>query len=155
MTGNTGLLTARCDPYGAESGGPKHLLGGMHPASSMGHIMWGCENRADGRWIMVCQCPQEHKSAEPRPLCLAHVAEISRRQAGLCPPCAWNGTARAIEEQVGWVQGEISELFYAGGLYSPKMAVLQSELRDLAGQMTELFHLGIIYKCPLKLVEVS
>lgn len=154
MTG-TGLLTARCDPYGAESGGPKHLLGGMHGADAMGHIMWGCENRADGRWIMVCQCPHEHKSATPRPLCLAHVAEIQRRQSGLCPPCAWNDTARALEEEITWIQGDISAVFYAGGLYSSEMAALQSRLRDRADQMTELYHRGIIYKCPLKLVEVS
>lgn len=94
MTG-TGLLTARCDPFGAESS--VRLAGGLFPESMRGRHMWRCEKRAVGTYRMVCtggyygqrqapdggmvpgyHCDGGHKG-QPMPLCLDHVAEFARQ----------------------------------------------------------------------------
>ncbi len=65
-----GLLLGRCNPYGAETGGPKRVLGGMYgPASAATPGMDLPENVAQGEWLcqqqavvrarMTCQC--QHK----------------------------------------------------------------------------------------------
>ena len=66
-----GLLLGRCNPYGAESGGPRRILGGLHgPASARlpdapeyaglpQHIAegeWPCTQPAQVRCRMICQC---------------------------------------------------------------------------------------------------
>lgn len=61
------LLIGRCNPYGAESGGPKRILGGLHgPASAATPGMglpanveqgeWACQQPAQVRCRMVCRC---------------------------------------------------------------------------------------------------
>jgi hypothetical protein len=61
-----GILLGRCNPYGAETGGPKRLLGGMYgPGSARTEGMslpanveqgeWACTRRADVRCRMVCE----------------------------------------------------------------------------------------------------
>jgi len=60
-----GVILGRCNPYGAESGGPRRLLGGMYgPGSARTEGMslpenveqgeWACTRRADVRCRMVC-----------------------------------------------------------------------------------------------------
>jgi len=62
-----GVILGRCNPYGAESGGPKRILGGlygpasartddMHLPESVAQGEWPCERRADVRCRMVCRC---------------------------------------------------------------------------------------------------
>jgi hypothetical protein len=69
MAGAT-LLYGRCDPYGAESGGPRRVMGGLHgPASarvdtedvpglpqSVIEGEWTCKYPAQVRVRMVCAC---------------------------------------------------------------------------------------------------
>ena len=93
MTANTGLLTDRCDPYGAES--RIQLLGGIYPESHNGRIHWHCTKRAEARYRMICTggeygtrgkasdvgtfgtlvvgttCPGGHQG-QVRPLCTDH-----------------------------------------------------------------------------------
>lgn len=97
MTGNTGLLTARCDPFGAES--QVHLLGGMYDEKHRGKHMWHCANRAIGRYRMICtggdyghqmtpgqgviaatHCDGGHQG-QVMPLCKTHVREFSEGPA--------------------------------------------------------------------------
>jgi hypothetical protein len=62
-----GVKLGRCNPYGAESGGPKHVLGGLYGAASARTPGQGLpENVEQGEWIcgqpaqvrvrMVCGC---------------------------------------------------------------------------------------------------
>lgn len=55
------LLLGRCNPYGAETGGPRHVMGGLHgPASAASppEMMPGLpENVAQGEWS--CPYPAE------------------------------------------------------------------------------------------------
>lgn len=165
---NTGLLTARCDPYGAES--RISLQGGMYPESHVGRIMWHCDNRAVARFRMVCRggeygqrtgadggivaafsCPGGHRG-QVMPLCAEHRAEIQRRQAGLCPRCAYPPQARGPAEQLEGVQ-RIMQTVPPWDL--PRLAKLISLHDQLAAQMTDLSQRGIVHRCPLLLTEVS
>lgn len=168
MTGNTGLLTARCDPYGAES--RIQLLGGIHPESHVGRIMWHCDRPAVARFRMVCQggvygqrvaadggqlaaytCPGGHRG-QIMPLCKDHRVEIARRQAGLCPACAYPEQAREPAAQLEQVQRAMAAV---PPWDLPRRARLTSLHDQLAARMTELTQRGIVHRCPLKLIEVS
>jgi hypothetical protein len=93
MTGNTGLLTQRCDPYGAES--KIQLLGGMYDEKYRGTHMWYCREPSVGRFRMVCtggnyghrlaadagliaatHCDGGHEG-QIMPLCRKHVTEYT------------------------------------------------------------------------------
>ena len=93
MTGNTGLLTARCDPYGIES--TVKLFGGMFPEKMMGRYIWYCAERAQARYQYVCtggdygfrrandgqpvtatHCDGGHKGVV-MPLCGRHARELA------------------------------------------------------------------------------
>lgn len=64
------LVGGRCDPYGAESGGPRRVMGGLHgPASARVDTddipglpqavvegEWACKQPAQVRVRMVCRC---------------------------------------------------------------------------------------------------
>lgn len=61
------LLLERCDPYGAESGGPRHVMGGLHgPGSArtpddtlplnVQQGEWLCPQQAQVRVRMTCRC---------------------------------------------------------------------------------------------------
>jgi len=168
MAGNTGLLTARCDPYGAES--EVQLLGGVHPASMQGRIHWHCEQTAVARFRMICtgggygtrtapdggpvyayHCPGGHRG-QIMALCKDHRLEIARRQSDLCPACAYPPDARSIAQEIEAVQYEMTR----PGLGSwSKLAQLTLRHNHLAEKMTELRDRGLIHKCPLRLTEVS
>lgn len=172
MTQNTGLLTARCDPYGAESS--IRLGGGMYPESMVGRIMWHCSNQATARYRMICQggkygmvidtgdeatrsylstCEGGHRGQE-MPLCLDHRREIAKRQSGLCPPCAWPAEARALQEQIdGLILAR--NLLALQGWDLSAMARIEGMINDARISMDEMRATGRIHNCRLKLVEVS
>jgi hypothetical protein len=93
VSGNTGLLTERCDPYGAESS--IKLMGGTIPENQVGKYHWYCRERATGRFRFYCkggeygfrrandqgivtayQCPGGHTGVV-MPLCRVHQRELS------------------------------------------------------------------------------
>lgn len=62
-----GVVLGRCNPYGAETGGPRRILGGlygprsaqtpdMHLPQNVAEGEWACQRRADVRCRMVCKC---------------------------------------------------------------------------------------------------
>ena len=164
--GNTGLLTDRCDPYGAES--QIKLLGGLYPESYNGKHHWFCAERAVARFRMVCtggaygtrtapdggtvaaySCDGGHRG-QVMPLCASHRAEIQRRQSSLCPACAYPPEARALSERIEHLQARIGAAWDLG-----QRAALLSRHDQAAARMTELRDAGIIHNCPLRLIEVS
>lgn len=75
-----GLVLGRCNPYGAETGGPKRVLGGLYgPASAAtpgmdlpGNVAegeWLCSQPAQVRCRMVCECGHQGQVME---LCSWH-----------------------------------------------------------------------------------
>lgn len=169
MGANTGLLTARCDPYGAESS--IRLLGGIFPEDQVGRIKWHCQARAVARYRMICEggrygarvapgseveygylCEGGHRG-QAMPLCDLHRKSIASRQAGLCPACAFPPAARELTELLQARQADMHSAFRLG--YLAAAAKLGAAVADLTNQMTELSQRGLIHKCPLRLVEVS
>jgi hypothetical protein len=169
VTANTGLLTARCDPYGAES--RVFLLGGMYPENHVGRIMWHCDRQAAARYRMTCQggpygirltndgqleaaynCPGGHQG-QVMPLCDPHRQMLAKRQAGLCPACAWPPQARTLTEAIERCQRDLGNA--VRGRYIEAARKLNAMSEDLQAQMDELIARGVVHRCKLKLTEVS
>ena len=70
MTSAPAFLLGRCNPYGAETGGPRHVMGGLHGPNSarvdtadlpglpqsVVQGEWACRQPAQVRVRMVCKC---------------------------------------------------------------------------------------------------
>jgi len=74
------LLLERCNPYGAETGGPRRVMGGLYgPGSARTPDMDLPENVAQGEWLcpqqaqvrayLICRCGHR---GQPMPLCSWH-----------------------------------------------------------------------------------
>jgi hypothetical protein len=170
MGGNSGLLTARCDPYGAES--QISLLGGIYGPEHVGRIMWHCPNRADaGRFRMICTggtyggraaadggivpaylCEGGHRGVV-MPLCTDHRKSIARRQAELCPACAFPPGVRDVAAALQARQADMHNAFTAGLIVAA--AKLGAAVEQLQAEMNDYSLRGIVHRCPLRLVEVS
>ena len=81
MTTAPAVKLGRCNPYGAETGGPRRVLGGLYgPASATTPGMglpanveqgeWICPQLAVGRFRMECRCG--HPKGQIMPLCSWH-----------------------------------------------------------------------------------
>ena len=172
MSGNTGLLTQRCDVYGAESN--IQLMGGYFPESMNGRQHWYCENLAVARFRMICtggeyghvaandggtkpayHCDGGHKG-QVMPLCADHRVEVQRRQSGFCPPCGmarWHPEVRSTMERIDRLQHELQS--YAQFGLMVKVMQIQHAIETEGHRMTEFYEQGITHRCPLRLVEVS
>jgi hypothetical protein len=150
--GNTGLLSQRCDPYGAES--RIKLMGGMYPESYNGPQHWFCRNPATHRVVMRCR---NGHHGDVMPLCDTHHAEIQRRQSGTCLTCAHPPEARACLDEIEHAQKEIQDLVYRQGLHlmDPLVLAQQRKIQRGAVRMTELRQTGRTPNIPLTLTEVS
>lgn len=156
--GAPAIHVVKCNPYGHSTGtggdrGPRHLLGGLYGPQYEGPQKWRCENNADGRYRMTCQCDPPHRGQE-MPLCYPHVRMIGRRQAGVCPPCVMPPQALALHEEIQRAGGRVSALYRAGADPALIQAAI-SRYDDLGAMMTELVLRGIAHKCPLTLTEIS
>jgi hypothetical protein len=166
LGGGPVLLRQRCDPYGRET--RVKLMGGLYPerrASALALEMGFCPRVADAVYRMVCECGHR---GQPMPLCgpglvqdargewyphPGHVASIQRRQAGLCPACAFPPEARELGEAMEARQADAHNAMRSG--YLGAAAQLGQAVERMREQMTELYERGIIHRCPLQLVEVS
>ena len=77
------LLYGRCNPYGAETGGPRHVMGGLHGPDSarvdtadmpglpeaVVQGEWTCPQPAEVRVRMTCRCGHQ---GDPMALCSWH-----------------------------------------------------------------------------------
>lgn len=151
-----GILLGRCNPYGHSTGrggdaGPRHLGGGLWGPEFEGRQKWQCTNLADGRYRM--ECGHGHRG-QVMPLCYAHVAMISKRQAEVCPPCVMPPEALELHEAITRAQGHVAALVAMGaGPEYVRAAVARAEA--LGAAMTDLVVRGIAHRCHLTLTEVS
>lgn len=165
--GGVAVLMGRCNPFGHETGGPRRLLGGMYGPEHEGRIKWECHNDAEVRVRMMCVGPARHRGQIMK-LCRPHVLQIQKRQAGLCPPCAWPPEALALDLEIRRLQQELAVAMsrmhgqLAGGLlaFAPApdfkvVARLQSAIEGKGHRMTELYQSGRILRTPLRLEEVA
>jgi hypothetical protein len=169
VSGNTGLLTAFCDPYGAES--DVRLMGGVFPESWRGRHMWYCRQRAVARYVMTCTggeygtrvapdggpvaayiCAGGHKG-QPMPLCADHRRMIARRQSDLCPACVWPPRARLLQQESDRLQMSMAGFAARADNLGAYRAMLA--LEDIVSEFNEMMTRGLVHKCPLRLIEVS
>jgi hypothetical protein len=158
-----GLIKTRCDPYGAES--RIKLLGGVYGPEHLGRHMWFCEREAEAIYRMVCDCLHH---GQPMPLCgpgivigkdgqpyphPGHAAEISKRQAGLCPACCWPPKAREFHEAGKHAETALTDAY----LRQDEAAIVRAQqaMTDAGKALDELWRRGIVHRCPLRLIEVS
>ena len=196
------LIGVRCNPYGAETGGPKRLLGGLYRGASaatpgmdlpqaIAEGEWACRNMAQVRCRMTCRCG--HKG-QPMDLCSwhdevtghtelvagterwvsetvrvrGHFEEISRRQAGFCPPCGFPDSRSspnrvdyaALHKEWEGIGANLYALAQAMGnpyaaMKSPMGRPMQQRRDDIGKMFDEARMLGIVHNCPLTLVPVS
>lgn len=143
------FILGRCDPYGAETGGPKHVMGGLHgPDSARTPDMDLPENVAQGEWIcrqpaqvrvkMECRCGHR---GEAMNLCSWH-DEISWGAVMV-------GKRLTREKRVLRVPGHFEEIQrrQAGAclrcMYPGKYAEWYKELFSWQAQLAALRDLGL------------
>jgi hypothetical protein len=146
------VVTRRCNPYGHETGGPRHLLGGVYGPEYEGKTKWVCKEAVTLRARMMC--PHGHRG-QVMDLCMQHAIEIQKRQAGLCTKCAWPPEALMWNEAISKLQQELAALYYAGLFGHPRGAAIRLQIEDAGHRMTELYQTGVIKKVGLQLVEIS
>lgn len=144
-----GVVLGRCNVYGAETGGPKHVLGGMYgPGSARTPGMqlpdnvaqgeWVCERRADVRVRMVCVCGHR-----------GQVMEL----------CSWGEDRVYHGEVVAGVTRQVSEMVRVRGhlqevqrrqsgscpacLFPSPYAELAKEIQAWQAQMSQLNAVGL------------
>jgi hypothetical protein len=147
MTGNTGLLTSRCDPFGAES--QVQLLGGMYDEKYRGKYMWHCDQPAIGRYGMICtggdyghraqgdgglvhatHCDGGHKG-QIMALCRIHVRDFTTG-----PPKP--GFSRDLKTPHGQVGGTRATDMCPACMWPPEARTLQEQADALQQEMSRL-----------------
>lgn len=147
--GSIGLLVRRCNPFGFESGGPKHLEGGFYGVESLGPHLWQCKARGTARYRAVCQCDLQHKG-QPCWLCPGHVRMIMARMSGVCPPCAHPPAEIEIQARMHAARQSARP-----GMSELELGAVEGQLWDLQLQLNQLVERGIVRRCRTVLVEVS
>lgn len=149
---NTGLLTSRCDPYGAES--TIRLLGGTLPENMAGRYHWYCAQRAEARFRFVCtggeygerrqpdggliaayHCPGGHMGPV-MPLCKRHQRELA---AGPPPP----GFTKSMQPY-GVVGGTKANEMCPACAMPPAARTLMDEANALQEAMSQAMWLGLM-----------
>jgi hypothetical protein len=151
----TGVITRRCDLFGMESGGPRHLEGGFIPVSQLGAHAWYCRARADLRVRATCRCGHR---GQPVWVCNGHRMMWQKRAVGVCPPCAHPPKERGIQEAMQRIRvGAAARMMRAPDMITAKRINDQAlgGLWDLQDKLNELVQRGIVHQCPLTLTEVS
>lgn len=145
------IITQRCNPFGhASDAGPRHLMGGLYGPEYEGKIKWNCEAAAEVRAYMECR--HGHRGQDMA-LCRAHVAEIGKRMAGICPPCVMPEIARGLFEDIRRAQGSYASAYMAGIRDMAILGPLEARANQLSEAMNELVANGTCHRCKLTLHE--
>ncbi len=153
MTANTGLLTQRCDPFGAET--QIRLLGGMYDERHRGAYMWHCKEPAIGRYRMICtggnyghqatpgqglvaayHCDGGHKG-QVMPLCKKHVRDFT-----VGPPRP--GFTADLKTPVGQVGGTKANEMCPACMWPPEARALQERADILQMELSRLQIHGLL-----------
>jgi hypothetical protein len=147
-TRNTGLLTGRCDPFGAES--RVQLLGGVFEPANVGKVMWHCQEPAIGRYRFICRggdygfrrqndggiihathCDGGHRG-QVMTLCRKHVRDFT-----VGPPKA--GFTKDLKTPVGQVGGTVANELCPACAYPPEARELSAKADDLNMRIARAF----------------
>jgi len=153
VSANTGLLTSRCDPFGAES--RIQMLGGLYDERHRGQYMWHCAEPAIGRYRMICtggdygfrgandggivsasHCDGGHQG-QVMALCEVHVAEFSVGP----PKPGWSKDMRTPHGQVG---GTKANEMCPACAFPPEARALTETANALQQQMAQYQAYGLM-----------
>jgi len=142
---------------------------------------YGFRRQNDGGLVQAFHCDGGHQGVV-MPLCRRHQRDLAvgppkpgwsadRKtpygQVGgtvsheMCPACTvgkgsrWEGEIRGRMENADALQQELARLQIAPAFLMPQAARIQAMLDQERARLDELHQLGVIHRCPLKLVEVS
>jgi hypothetical protein len=142
------LLLGRCNPYGAETGGPRRVLGGLYgPGSARTPGMglpqsveqgeWPCDQQAAVRCRMWCQC--------------GHKGQVMQL-------CSWHDDTRITSELVAGVTRQVRSPIRVRGhfeeiqrrqsgscpacLWPPPYGELQREVQGWQAEMHAIYSAG-------------
>ena len=147
----TAIVSVRCDPFGhGTDRGPRHLRGGLFGTAYEGPYNWQCASPSDGRFVMTC--PYGHQG-QPRHLCYAHVAMITKRMSGVCTACAMPPEARQLWEDQQRYSAMAAAARHAEDI--TELRRLLSKLDDLGRLSVEQVQRGIVRKVQMRLEEIS
>ena len=73
----------------------------------------------------------------------------------VCPACAMPPDARSLNDQAGYLAGEIGRYISLGMELASPVLRMRQDLERVRVRLDELNQSGRVHKCPLKLVEVS
>jgi len=120
-----------------------------------GQVMQLCSWRDDivrhGEWVagvlrQVSSTVRQH----------GHYEEIQRREAGLCPPCAFPAPYAELAKEVQQWQAEMSALWTIPAEYAiRRVRALKQHIDDAGQLMDQARAQGIIHNCALTLIPVS
>lgn len=179
-----GLVTGFCDPYGAETGGPRRVLGGLYgpkSAESPGLDLpaaaeqgeWPCRNLAQVRAYPQCRCG--HRGAVMK-LCSWHEETVMRgNPAGHGPPVAevimTHGHFEEIQRRqlascprclfpgrFAALQREWDTLAAERARYRPgseQAMTITRKIEAIGQSFDEGRATGVIHNCAMRLVTVS
>ena len=101
------LLLDRCNPYGAESGGPRRVMGGLHgPNSATTPDMDLPDNVAQGEWL----CPQQAAVRVYMECRCGHRGDVMAL-------CSWHDEIVTRAEFVGGVARKVRDVIHVHGHY--------------------------------------
>ena len=114
------------------------------------HGIGVCERDAAGWYVMTC--PAGHTG--PRmPLCVPHVAMISKRMAATCTACVMPPESRALWEDQRRAEDSLRRAYAARD--GAAVASIKARIEDIGKAQVELTNRGLTPRRPMKLVEVS
>lgn len=101
------LLVERCNPYGAETGGPRMVMGGLHgPGSAATPDMDLPDNVAQGEWL----CPQQAQVRVRMECRCGHRGRVMAL-------CSWHDEIVEHGEMVGGTVRKVTEVIRSRGHY--------------------------------------
>lgn len=73
----------------------------------------------------------------------------------VCPACAMPPPARSLNEEAGYLTGEIGRYMQLGLDLSAPVVQMRHRLEQVSAELNDMNRRGLVHKCPLRLVEVS
>jgi hypothetical protein len=143
---------------------------------------YGTRRANDGALVYGYRCEGGHRSSEPMPLCKAHVYEgkfgpplpgwnrdktVPHGVVGgskwneMCPRCVAPPEARSLMDAADRLQQEMAKLktgpmsMVMSGELMRRFRRMEQEQDRVRARLDELYHTGVVHKCPMTLVEVS
>lgn len=145
------LLLERCNPYGAETGGPKRVMGGLYGAGSaatpgmdlpdsVAQGEWTCAQQAQVRAYLICGCGHR---GQPMPLCSWHDEIVDHAEFV-------GGVTRRVSDVIR-VRGHYEEIQrrQAGAcvrcMYPGDFAAAHKTIEAYQGELAYLYDIGAWY----------